>query len=62
MRKENNGHCREKNKKLHKVKWAGKSDSTPFTGLNIIIFHDGLIFHADIIINRKNWRITITSF
>ena len=29
------------------------------TGLNIIIFHDGLIFHTAIIINRKNWRITI---
>ena len=29
------------------------------TGLNIKIFHDGLIFHTAIIINRKNWRITI---
>ena len=29
------------------------------TGLNIIIFHNGLIFHAAIIINRKNWSITI---
>ena len=30
------------------------------TGLNIIIFHDGLIFHTAIKINSKNWRITIT--
>ena len=33
------------------------------TGLNIIIYHDSLIFHNAIIINRKNWRITYkTSF
>ena len=43
MRKENNGHCREKNEKLRKVKRAGESNCTPLlTGLNIIIFHDGL--------------------
>ena len=29
------------------------------TGLNIIIFHDGFIFHTAMIINRKNWRIII---
>ena len=29
------------------------------TGLNIIIFHDGLIFYTAIIINSKNWRITV---
>ena len=30
MRKENNGQCREKNKKLRKIKKAGESDRTPF--------------------------------
>ena len=28
--------------KLCKVKRTGQSDHTPLTGLNIIIFHDGL--------------------
>ena len=31
MRKEYNGQCKEKNKKLYKVKRAGKSDYIPFT-------------------------------
>ena len=30
MRKKNNGQCRQKNKKLCKVKGAGESDHTPF--------------------------------
>ena len=40
--------------------WLAKAIARPsLTGLNIIIFHDGLIFHTAVIINRKNCRITI---
>ena len=30
MRKENNGQCKEKNKKLRKLKKTGQNDRTPF--------------------------------
>ena len=49
MRKENNGQCREKNKTFCKEKRAGEGD-------RIMVC---LIFHVAIIIDRKNWRITI---
>ena len=57
MHKENNGQCRGKNEKLCKVKRAGESnrtqviDRTEYNNLNLN--------HTAIIINRKNWRITI---
>ena len=55
MHQENDGQCIEKNKKLCKVKRAGESDRTPFIDRT----ENCLIFHTAIIINRKNWRITI---
>ena len=43
IRKENNGQCREKNEKLRKVKVLAKAIARhSLTGLNIVIFHDGL--------------------
>ena len=58
----NNGQCREKNKKLCKVKKGWRKWS------HAILWQDWilssfmmlcLIFHTAFIINRKNWRITI---
>ena len=58
----NNGQCREKNKKLCKVKkgWRKRSHAIQWQDWILSSFMMlCLIFHTAFIINRKNWRITI---
>ena len=50
---------REKNKKFYIVKRAGKRDRTPFINRTESFTMVRLIFHTAIIINMKNWKITI---
>ena len=57
MHKENNGQCRGKNEKLCKVKRAGESNRTQV--IDRTEYYNLNLNHTAIIINRKNWRITI---
>ena len=57
MHKENNGQYRGKNEKLCKVKRAGESNRTQV--IDRTEYYNLNLNHTAIIINRKNWRITI---